>query len=140
MNGKYLSNIINAPEGQYLCVCCKAGLTHTNKTGYVPRYSNLVCYNPKVRSKILSPGLVKKHLLVTYNSVDWNEFFVHNPQRPKFKMTKVSLFYHDMRHLLKNNNVHIMVNELRSPIPQVEKNRKQYTVCAVKRDDCTRIL
>ena len=41
-----------------------------------------------------------------------------------------------MRHLLKNKkNMHTMVNELRSPIPQVEGNKKQYTTRDLNRAD-----
>ena len=49
-------------------------------------------------------------------------------------MTKDGLFYHDMSHLLKNkNNSHIMGNDSRSPIPQVEEKNKQYTYRDVNR-------
>ena len=48
-------------------------------------------------------------------------------------MTKTIFFYHDMSHILKNKNVHIMVNNPRSPIPQVEEKKKQCTACDVKR-------
>ena len=38
-------------------------------------------------------------------------------------MTKSGLFYQDMIHLRKKiNKVHIIVNDSRSPIPQVEEN------------------
>ena len=40
INGKYLSNIIDAPDGKYLCVRCNVGVTHTNKIGDLPGYSN----------------------------------------------------------------------------------------------------
>ena len=40
-------------------------------------------------------------------------------------MSKAGLFYHNMRHLLKNkNNAHIMLNDSRLPIPQVDKKKK----------------
>ena len=49
-------------------------------------------------------------------------------------MTKVGIFYHNMRHLIKNkNNSHITVNNSPSPIPQVEEDKKQYTTRDVKR-------
>ena len=58
INGKYPSNIIDAPDGQYLCVHCNAGVTHTNKFGDLPGYSDPVWYNPKGIANILSLGLV----------------------------------------------------------------------------------
>ena len=60
INRKYLSNIRDAPAGQYLHVHCKSGVTHTNKIGDLPGYSDTVCYNPKVIANILSLGLVQK--------------------------------------------------------------------------------
>ena len=33
INGKYLSNIVDAPDGQYLRVHCNSGVTHTNNIG-----------------------------------------------------------------------------------------------------------
>ena len=47
INGKYLSNIRDAPDGQYLHVHCNAGVTHTNNIGDLPGYSDPVWYNPK---------------------------------------------------------------------------------------------
>ena len=61
-------------------------------------------------AKILSLILVQKHHLVTYNSQDGNYFLIHSPQRPTFKMAKADIFYHDMRHLLKKKNNHIMMH------------------------------
>ena len=58
INGKYLSNIRDAPDGQYLRVYCNAGVTHTNKIGDLLEYSDLVWYNPKVIANILYLGLV----------------------------------------------------------------------------------
>ena len=44
-----------------------------------------------------------------------------------------------MGHLLKNKkSMHIMVNGSRSPIPQVERNNKQYNACDVNNDDRAR--
>ena len=42
INGKYLSNISNYPNGQYICVRFNAGVTHTNKIGDLSRYSDPV--------------------------------------------------------------------------------------------------
>ena len=50
-------------------------------------------------------------------------------------MTKDSLFYHDMRHLLKNKDTHIMVKDSHFPIPQVQDKNKIYTSCNIKRSD-----
>ena len=47
INKKYLSNIIDAPNGQYICFHCNAGVIHTNKIGDLPGYSDPVWYNPK---------------------------------------------------------------------------------------------
>ena len=58
INGKYLSNIRDAPDGQYLRVHCNAGVTQTNKIGDIPGYSDPVWYNPKGIANILSLGLV----------------------------------------------------------------------------------
>ena len=55
-------------------------------------------------------------------------------------MTKVGLFYHDMRNLKKKKKTHIMVNDSRSPIPQVEKKTKQYTTRDVKRSYRARLF
>ena len=41
-------------------------------------------------------------------------------------MTKAGLLYHDIRHLLKNKDAHIMVNDSRSPIPQAKDKKKGY--------------
>ena len=133
-----MSSIINPPDGKYLCVHCNSGITYTNKIGNLPGYSNPFWYNLEGVSKIMSLGLVQKQHIVTYNSQYGNELVVHIPQRPTFKMTKAGLLYHNMRHLLKNNNAHTMVNDSRSPIPQVEEKMKQYTSCYVKRADCAR--
>ena len=40
INGKCLSNIRDAPDGQYLCVHCNVGVTHTNKIGDLLGYSD----------------------------------------------------------------------------------------------------
>ena len=91
---------------------CNVGVTYTRNIGDLPGYSNPVWYNPKEISNIPSLGLVQKHYLVTFSSQDGNSFFNHSPQRPAFKMTKAGIFYHDMRHILKNKkNAHIMVNK-----------------------------
>ena len=55
-------------------------------------------------------------------------------------MTTVGIFYYDTRHLLKNKNAHIMVNDSRSPIPQVQEKKKWYTARDVKRYDHVRRL
>ena len=68
INGKYLSNIRDAPAGQYLRVHFNAGVTHTNKVGDLPGYSDPVWYNPKGIANILYLGLVQKNHPVTYNS------------------------------------------------------------------------
>ena len=83
----------------------------------------------------MSLVLVHKHHIVTYNIQYGKEFAVHIPQLTIFKMTNSGLFCHDMRQLLKNkNNAHTMVNNSRSPIPQVDEKKKQYIACDVNRD------
>ena len=72
INGKYLSNIRDATDGKYLRLHCNAGVTHINKIGDLPGYSDPVWYNPKGISNILSLGLVQKNHPVTYNSRDGN--------------------------------------------------------------------
>ena len=124
INVKCQSNIRDDPNVQYLRVHCNAGMTHTNKFGDLPIYSNPIWYNPKVISNILSLGLVHNNHMVTYNRQDRNEFVVHVPQQPTLNITKAGLFYHDMRHLLKNKDAQIMVNDSRSPMPQVKYNNK----------------
>ena len=42
IDGKYLSNIRDAPNGQYLRVHCNAGVTHANKIGDLLEYSDPV--------------------------------------------------------------------------------------------------
>ena len=120
INKKYLSNIRDAPDGQYLRVHCNSGVTHTNKIGDIPGYSDPVWYKPKGIANILYLGLVQKNHTVTYNSRYGNEFVIHSPHRPTFNMTKAGIFYHDMRYILKNKDAHILVNDLHSPIPQVQ--------------------
>ena len=75
---------------------------------------------------------------MTYNSRCGNEFVIKSPHRSTFKMTKSGLFYHEMRHLLKKKDAHIIVNDLHSPIPQVQDNKERYTVPHIKRADCAR--
>ena len=53
-------------------------------------------------------------------------------------MTKDGLFNHDMGHLLKNKDAHIMVNDSHSPIPQVQYKNKRYTNRNIKRADRVR--
>ena len=43
-----------------------------------------------------------------------------------------------MRHLLKNKNVHILVNDSHSPIPQVQDKKERYNARDIKRADCAR--
>ena len=85
INKKYLSNIRDSPNVQYLRVHCNAGLTHTNKIGYLPGYSDPLWYNPKGIANILSLGLVQKNHSVTYHSRDGNELFIRSPQRKNLK-------------------------------------------------------
>ena len=122
---KYLPNIIDAPDKQYICVHCNAGVTYTNNIGDLPGagvtytnnigdlpvYSNIFWYNPNVIANILSLLFLHKNHMVTYSIKYGNKFVVHIPQQLTFKTTKSGIFYHDMNHLLKNkNNTHIMVN------------------------------
>ena len=111
INGKYLSNIRYSPGGKYLRVHCNTVVTHTNKIGDLPGYSNTVWYNPKGVANILSLSLEYKNHLVTYNSQYGNYFVIHSPHQPIFNITKDGLFYYNMRHLLKKKYTHIMVND-----------------------------
>ena len=138
ISGKYLSNIRDAHDGQYLRVNFNAGVTYANKIGDPPGYSDPVWYKPKGVVNILFLGLVQKNHPVTYNSRYGNEFFIQSPQRPTFKMTKAGLFYHDMGHLLKNKYVHILVNDSHSPITQVKDKKERYTTRDIKRADRSR--
>ena len=72
INVKYLSNIGDSPNWKYLCVHCNAGVTHRNKIGDLPGYSDPVWYNPKGIANILCLNLVQKNILVTYNIQDVN--------------------------------------------------------------------
>ena len=91
-------------------------------------------YNTKGIANIRSLGLVHKHELVIYNSRYGNGFIVHGIQRPTFKMTKAGLLYHEVRHLLNNNNnAHIMEKNSHYLIKSVEENKKHYTVRGVSR-------
>ena len=110
INRKYLSNIRDDSDGKYLRFHCNVGVTPTKTIGDLPGYYDPVWYNTKVIANILSLGLVQKNHPVTYNSQYGNEFVIHSPQRPTFKMTKAGIFYHDMRHILKNKDTHIMVS------------------------------
>ena len=113
-------------------------MAHTNKIGDLPGYSDPVWYNPKGLANILSLGLVHKNHPVTYNSQDENDFVIRSPQWPTFNMTKAGMFYHDMRHLIKNKESHILVNDSHSPIPQVKDNKEIYTTRDIKRADRAR--
>ena len=53
-------------------------------------------------------------------------------------MTKSSLFYHDVRHLKKNKDAHILVNDSHSPIPQVQDKKERNTARDIKRADRAR--
>ena len=88
-NGKYMSKIRDAPDGQYTRVHYNTGETHNKNIGDLTGYSNPVLYNPTGVASILSLGLVYKHHIGTYNSQDGNEFVVHIPQRPTLKKTQV---------------------------------------------------
>ena len=44
INGKYLSNIRDAPDGKCLRVHCNSGVTHINKIGDLLGYSDPVWY------------------------------------------------------------------------------------------------
>ena len=92
INKKYVSNIRDDLNGQYIRVHCNAGVTHTKKIGDLPGYYDPVWYNPKGIDNILSLGLVQKNHPVTHNSQDRNEFVIHSSHRPTFKMTKYGLF------------------------------------------------
>ena len=79
INGKYPSNIIDAPDGKYINFHRNSGVVNTNKIGNLPIYPNHVWYNPKELANILSLGLMQNHHLVTYNSIDGYKFAVHMP-------------------------------------------------------------
>ena len=136
INRKYLSNVRYSPDGKYPRVHCNAGVTHTNIIGDRPGYSNPVWYNPKGIANILSRGLVLKNHLVTYNSHNGNDFVIHRPQRPTFKIIKAGLFYNDIRNLLKNKDT--CSNNSHYPLPQLQDKKKGCTDCDIKRADCTR--
>ena len=138
INGKYLSNIRDAPDVQYIRVNCNTGVTNTNKIGDLPGYYDPVWYNPKGIANIPSLGLFQKNHPVTYNSRDRNEFVIHSPQRPTFKINRTGIFYHDMRHILKNKDALIMANDSHYPIPQVQEKKERYTARNIKRADRVR--
>ena len=46
VNGRYLPNIRDAPDRQYIRVHWNVGVTYTNKIGDLPGYSKPVWYNP----------------------------------------------------------------------------------------------
>ena len=127
INGKYLSKIREAPDGQYLCVHYNSGVTYTNNIGDLARYSNHVWYNPKGMSNILSFGLVQKHHILTYNSQYRNGFVVNRIQQPTLKMTKAILLYHHMKHLLPKKKERAHNGELFT-IPHFTSGGKEETV------------
>ena len=53
INGEYMSNIRDAPDGQYLCVHCNTVVTYTTNIWDLPGYSNPVWYNSKGIANIL---------------------------------------------------------------------------------------
>ena len=115
-------------------------MTHTIKIVELPGYSDPVWYNPKGISCILSLGLLQKNHPVAYNIQNGNEFVVHSPQRPTFNIIKDGFFNHDMRHLLKKKDTHIMLNDLHSPIPHMQDKNKVYTARDIKQADCARLF
>ena len=140
INGKYLSNIRNAPDGKYLRFHCNAGVKQSKKIGDLHGYSNPVWYKPKGIANILYLGLAQKNHLVAYNTQYGNEFVVHSPHRPTLNITKAVMLYHDMRQLFKKKYGHTMVNDSHSPIPQVKDKKKWYNARDIKRADLARWL
>ena len=121
INGQYMSNIRDEPDGQYLFSLCNAGLTYTNNICDLPGYSNPVCYNPKGLANILSLWLVQKHHLVNYNSQYGNEFIIRIPQRPTLRWTRLLSHTLTWGIFSKNKkNAHIVVNDSHFPTPEVE--------------------
>ena len=78
--------------------------------------------------------------MVTYNILDVNQFVAHIPQRTTFKITQAGFFYHDIRHLPKNKDAHIVVNDSCFPVPQVKDKKKGYTARDIKISDRARQL
>ena len=60
VNKKYLLNIRDSPDGKCLRVNYNSGVTHTNKIGDLPGYSDSIWYKPKEIANILLFGLVQK--------------------------------------------------------------------------------
>ena len=77
INEKYLSNIRDAPDGQYLRVHFNTRVRDTNKICDLTGYYDPVWYRPKGIANILSFYLVQNNHPVTYNSRYRNEFFVY---------------------------------------------------------------
>ena len=102
-------------------------MAHTNNVFDLPGYFDPVWYNPMGIANILSLGLVQNNHLVTYNSQDVNEVFIHISQWPTFNINKAGLFYHNMRHLLNNKDAQIMAKNLHSLTEQVQDKNKIYT-------------
>ena len=65
INGKYMSNIRYAHDGQYIHVHCNSGVKYGKKIINIPGYSNHIWYKLKGIAKILSLILVKKYHIVT---------------------------------------------------------------------------
>ena len=59
---------------------------------------------------------------------------------PTFKMTKAGMFYYDLRHLLKNMDADIMVNDSHETTRQVQDKNKIYHACDIKRADCAKLF
>ena len=53
INGQYIPNTRDDPDGKYLRVHCNEGVTYTNKIDDFPGYSNHVWYNSKGISNTL---------------------------------------------------------------------------------------
>ena len=58
INGKYISNIRDALDGQYLRVHRNTGVKYKNNIVDLTGYPDTIWYNPKGTAKILSLGLV----------------------------------------------------------------------------------
>ena len=117
----------------------------TAPTNIISNNTILTQYSIKQELKVFGKKVeaeVRKELkqfhdyrVVTYNIWYGNEFVIHSPQRRTFMMTKAGIFYNAMRHLLKNKDSHIIVNDSHYPIPQVQDKKEIYTTRDIKRAD-----
>ena len=111
VNKKYLRNTRKAPNGWVMHVHFNLGTTITDLIGDLPGFNNPIWCNQYGIEKFYL-WIWLQSFIVTYDSEgDYpNDLIINIPLHPSLWMSKGGLYYHDMHHLLKKNDTHIMTN------------------------------